>query len=55
MQFFLAYVKASKLGSKELALLGWLEKKTRQRRRECDAVDTSGSFRKLMRWDAAAR
>lgn len=54
MRFFHAYVKVSKLGSKELALLRWIEQKTRQRRRECDAVDTSGSFRKLMRWDAPA-
>jgi hypothetical protein len=53
MRFFHAYVEMSKLGSKERKFLRWLERKTRQRRRECDAVDASGSFRKLMRWDAA--
>jgi hypothetical protein len=55
MRFFHAYMKLGKLGSKERKLLRWLEQKTRQRRRECDAVDPSGSFRALMRWDATAR
>jgi serine/threonine protein kinase len=52
MRFFHGYVQSRKLGSKERKLLRWLEQKTRQRRRECDAVDASGSFRKLMRWQA---
>jgi serine/threonine protein kinase len=51
VRFFHAYVQTSKAGSKERRLLHWLEQKTRQRRSECDAVDTSGSFRRLMRWE----
>jgi Lipopolysaccharide kinase (Kdo/WaaP) family len=54
MRFFHGYVKLHKLGSKEREFLRWLEEKTRQRRRECDAVDASGSFRRLMRWQAPA-
>ena len=54
MRFFHAYVKLRRLGPRERKLLRWLEQKTRQRRKECDAVDASGSFRMLMRWDPAA-
>jgi hypothetical protein len=53
MRFFHAYVRHDKLLRRERKLLRWLEQKTRQRRAECDAVDPSGSFRRLMRWDAA--
>ena len=31
-------------------LLQWLEEKTRQRRRECDSIDSTISFRRLMSW-----
>jgi hypothetical protein len=31
-------------------LLQWLEAKTRQRRRECDSIDSTISFRRLMSW-----
>ncbi|MGH7930826.1 MAG: lipopolysaccharide kinase InaA family protein, partial [Candidatus Binatia bacterium] len=54
MRFFHAYVKLGELGPKERKLARWLEEKTRQRRKECDAVDTSRSFRMLMRWDGPA-
>jgi hypothetical protein len=54
VRFFHAYVSRSELGRQDLRLARWLEQKTRQRRRECDAVDTSVSFRRLMRWDATA-
>jgi hypothetical protein len=37
-------------GFRERRLLSWLERKTRQRRRECDLMDANGSFRELMRW-----
>jgi hypothetical protein len=50
MRFFHGYVGRARLGYKERTLLRWLEQKTRQRRRACDAVDASGSFRELMRW-----
>ena len=51
MRFFHAYTRRKKLAGRDRKLVHWLELKTRQRRRECDAVDTSGSFRRLMRWD----
>ena len=50
---FLSYYLGSKeWGSPERRLLTWLERKTRQRRRECDSVDANGSFRQLMRWNS---
>lgn len=50
---FLSYYLGSKeWGSPERRLLAWLERKTRQRRRECDSVDANGSFRQLMRWNS---
>jgi Lipopolysaccharide kinase (Kdo/WaaP) family len=52
MRFFHAYTRRKKLARRDRKLIHWLEQKTRQRRRECDAVDASGSFRRLMRWDA---
>jgi Lipopolysaccharide kinase (Kdo/WaaP) family len=54
MRFFHAYTRHKRLGRQDRRLVGWLERKTRQRRRECDAVDASGSFRRLMHWDATA-
>ena len=54
MRFFHAYTGRKKLARRDRKLVQWLERKTRQRRRECDAVDASGSFRRLMRWDATA-
>jgi hypothetical protein len=54
MRFFHSYVGRKEYLGGDQRLVRWLEKKTRQRRRECDAVDVSGSFRKLMRWDATA-
>jgi len=51
LRFFHAYTGRNKLARRDRKLVHWLEQKTRQRRRECDAVDASGSFRRLMRWD----
>ena len=51
LRFFHAYTGRNKLARRDRKLVHWLEQKTRQRRRECDAVDTSGSFRRLMRGD----
>lgn len=48
---FLRYYLGSKRGEKkERRLLAWLERKTRERRKDCDSVDASQSFRQLMRW-----
>jgi hypothetical protein len=54
MRFFHAYLGHDKLWPGDRRLVRWLERETRQRRAECDAVDPSGSFRRLMRWDATA-
>jgi Lipopolysaccharide kinase (Kdo/WaaP) family len=54
MRFFHSYIGRRECLGHDRRLVRWLERKTRQRRRECDAVDVSGSFRKLMRWDATA-
>jgi len=54
MRFLHSYLGSGEWLERHRRLIRWLEKKTRQRRRECDAVDVSGSFRKLMHWDATA-
>lgn len=50
MRFFKSYLGSHKLTAGERRLARWLERNTRRRRRECDGVDASGDFRKLMRW-----
>jgi serine/threonine protein kinase len=51
MRFLSHYLELKEWGKEERRLLSWLEHKTRKRRKECDSVDASGSFRQLMRWD----
>jgi serine/threonine protein kinase len=51
VRFLSHYLDLKEWGNEERRLLSWLERKTRQRRKECDHVDASGSFRQLMRWD----
>ena len=50
VRFLRHYLGAKEWGNKERQLLAWLERKTRQRRVECDSVDSRVSFRQLMRW-----
>lgn len=50
MRFFHTYLGKSKLNAAERKLLRWFERTTRQRRLECDNVDASVDFRRLMRW-----
>jgi hypothetical protein len=50
LRFLGYYLGLKKWARKERQLLAWFERKTRQRRKECDLVDSSGSFRRLMRW-----
>jgi hypothetical protein len=50
MRFFYCYLGRRELRATDRRLLRWLELKTRQRRKECDAVDATIEFRKLMRW-----
>jgi hypothetical protein len=54
VRFFLAYRGRRVCDRRDRNLLRWLELKTRKRRRECDRVDGSGSFRMLMRWTPGA-
>ena len=51
MRFFRAYSGRPDWSRDGRALLRWLESKTRNRRKECDAADLDVSFRRLMRWD----
>lgn len=53
MRFLHAYLKADRFGNTQRELAVWLERKTRQRRREVDGVATPVSFRKLMAWHDA--
>lgn len=50
VRFLGHYLGLKEWGNKERQLLAWLERKTRKRRTECDSVDSSVSFRQLMRW-----
>ena len=52
MRFLCAYLGQSHLSRREREFARWIENKTRQRRHECDGVDPTLSFRKLMRWNA---
>lgn len=50
IRFFRAYCGRPEWSGAERKLLFWLERKTRERRREIDSVDSTGSFRRLMSW-----
>lgn len=50
VRFFLVYRGRPACDTRDRHLLRWLEQRTRTRRRECDRVTGSGSFRMLMRW-----
>jgi len=50
IRFFRAYARRPDWRSAERDRLSRLERKTRERRKECDAVDPTGSFRRLMSW-----
>jgi hypothetical protein len=50
MRFLKAYLNIRKITPSERALAQWLERRTRRRREECDGIDGSGDFRRLMRW-----
>jgi lipopolysaccharide kinase (Kdo/WaaP) family protein len=55
VRFFLAYRGQSSCQRRDRKLLRWLEQRTRRRRRECDRVTASGSFRMLMHWTPSAK
>jgi hypothetical protein len=50
IRFFRTYSQRSDWSIAERERLSRLERKTRERRKECDAVDPTGSFRRLMSW-----
>jgi hypothetical protein len=50
LRFLLAYLCKQRLSQSERKLARWFERKTRQRRHECDGMDAGGDFRRLMRW-----
>jgi len=50
VRFLGHYLGLKEWGNKERQLLVWLERKTRRRRADCDSIDSSVSFRQLMRW-----
>ena len=49
IRFFQEYSATKRAADLNRPLLHWLEHKTRERRRECDSVDATISFRRLMR------
>jgi len=50
MRFLQAYLGRKVLSRNDRRFARWLEEKTRKRRQECDGVDPTLDFRKLMRW-----
>lgn len=50
MRFLQAYLGRSELAVADREFARWLEEKTRKRRKECDGVDPTVNFRRLMRW-----
>jgi hypothetical protein len=50
MRFLRAYLRSQELTKGQRRLARWLERQTRRRRQECDGVDCTGDFRRLMRW-----
>jgi lipopolysaccharide kinase (Kdo/WaaP) family protein len=53
IRFFRAYLDRQKLTKADRRFVRWLERKTRRRRQECDRIDASGDFRRLMRWQGS--
>jgi hypothetical protein len=50
IRFFREYSATESSAELDRPLLQWLEKRTRQRRKECDSIDPTVSFRRLMSW-----
>lgn len=50
MRFLRAYLGRKELSRADRRFAWWLEEKTRKRRKECDGVDSTVNFRRLMRW-----
>ena len=50
MRFLHGYFGVAKLTRRHCRFARWLERRTRQRRNECDGINPNGSFRELMRW-----
>jgi hypothetical protein len=50
MRFLRAYLNVKRLSAANRRFARWLERRTRQRRKECGGADPTVSFRQLMRW-----
>ena len=50
LRFLHVYLNVRRLSATDRQMARWLEVKTRRRRSECDGVDATVSFRKLMQW-----
>jgi len=50
MRFLRAYLARKERSRADRQFAWWLEEKTRKRRKECDGVDPTVNFRRLMRW-----
>lgn len=51
MRFLKFYLGGRVWTKSNRRLIRWLEQRTRKRRRECEQIETGGSFRELMRWN----
>jgi hypothetical protein len=54
MRFLRAYLTRQELSRADRQFASWLEEKTRKRRKECDGVDPTVNFRRLMRWTSGS-
>jgi hypothetical protein len=52
MRFLRTYLGRDRLSLQDRQLARWIESQTRQRRHECDGVDPTVSFRKLLQWNS---
>ncbi len=50
MRFFCVYLQHKGFTASDRRLALWFERKTRQRRKECDGISPAGDFRRIMRW-----
>lgn len=51
VRFLCAYLGRNELSPADRRFARWLESQTRKRRHECDGVDPTVSFRKLLQWN----
>ncbi len=52
VRFLCAYLGRERLSGSDRQFARWIENQTRKRRHECDGVDPTVSFRKLLQWNS---